>query len=228
MSTDNGLVAEQPAEMPATTHRNHRRFIRFIMGSDTPPASRRSDPFATLAEFSRDPSSTRGRPGSDRRTALWLFESRRLRNPFWNPSRRVSPSRRVPVPPSRAAAIFVERRRADALQLAAAECGLDDVRRVHRAFGRAGADDRVQLVDEENDVLRAANLVHDRFDAFFELAAILRAGDHEREVERDDAFVAEQFGNVSGGNFLRESFDDRGLAHAGFAEENRIVLRAAA
>ena len=52
-------------------------------------------------------------------------------------------------------AVLVERGRADALQLAAGQRGLDDVGGVHRAFGRAGADDGVQLVDEEDDVLRA-------------------------------------------------------------------------
>ena len=75
-------------------------------------------------------------------------------------------------------AVLVERGGADALQFAAAEGGLDDVRGVHRAFGGAGADDRVQLVNEQDDVLGAANLVHDGFDALFELAAILGAGDH--------------------------------------------------
>ena len=89
-------------------------------------------------------------------------------------------------------AVLVEGGRADALHLAAAQRGLDDVRGVHRAFGRTGADDGVQLVDEEDDVLRAANLVHHRLDALLELAAILGAGDHEREVERDDALFAEQ------------------------------------
>ena len=48
-------------------------------------------------------------------------------------------------------AVLVERRRADAAQLAAREQRLQQVRGVDRAFGRAGADDRVQLVDEEDD-----------------------------------------------------------------------------
>ena len=48
-------------------------------------------------------------------------------------------------------AVLVERGRADAAQLAARERGLQHVGRVHRAFGRAGADERVQLVDEEDD-----------------------------------------------------------------------------
>ena len=49
-------------------------------------------------------------------------------------------------------AILVERRGADAPQLAAGERRLQQVGRVAAAFGRAGADDRVQLVDEQDDV----------------------------------------------------------------------------
>ena len=49
-------------------------------------------------------------------------------------------------------AVLVERRRADAAQLAAREHRLQHVRGVHGALGRAGADDRVQLVDEEDDL----------------------------------------------------------------------------
>ena len=48
-------------------------------------------------------------------------------------------------------AIFVERGRADAMQLAARQRGLEHVAGVHRAFGLARADHRVQLVDEQDD-----------------------------------------------------------------------------
>ena len=48
-------------------------------------------------------------------------------------------------------AVLVERGRADRAQLAAREHRLEHVGRVDRALGRAGADDRVQLVDEEDD-----------------------------------------------------------------------------
>ena len=47
-------------------------------------------------------------------------------------------------------AILVERGRADGLQFAAREGRLEDVGRVDRAFSRAGADQRMQLVDEED------------------------------------------------------------------------------
>ena len=125
-------------------------------------------------------------------------------------------------------AVFVERGRADALHLAAAERGLDDVRGVHRAFRRTGADDGVQFVNEQNDVLRAADFVHDGLDALFKLAAILGARDHQREVEGDDALVAQDFRHVAAGDFLRQAFDDGRLAHARFAEQHGIVLGAAA
>ena len=46
-------------------------------------------------------------------------------------------------------AVLVERGRADGVQLAAGEHRLEQVAGVHGALGRAGADDRVQLVDEQ-------------------------------------------------------------------------------
>ena len=47
--------------------------------------------------------------------------------------------------------VFVERGRADAMQLAARQRRLEQVGRVHRAVGLAGADQRVHLVDEQDD-----------------------------------------------------------------------------
>ena len=114
-------------------------------------------------------------------------------------------------------AIFVQRGRADTLQFAPAKRRLDDVRGVHRAFGRTRADNRVQLIDEQNDVFRAANLVHDRFDSLLELSAILGAGDHQREVEGDDLFVAQKLRHIAIRDFLGEPFDNRGFSNSGFA-----------
>ena len=51
-------------------------------------------------------------------------------------------------------AVLVERGRADRAQLAAGQHRLEHVRGVHGALGRARADDRVQLVDEEDELAR--------------------------------------------------------------------------
>ena len=125
-------------------------------------------------------------------------------------------------------AILVERRRADDAQLAAREHRLEHVAGVHRAFGLARADERVHLVDEDDELpSRVGDLLEHRLEALLELAAELRAGDQRAEVERDEPLVLETFGDVAVHDALRESFDDRRLADAGLADEHRIVLRAA-
>ena len=125
-------------------------------------------------------------------------------------------------------AVLVQRGGADALDFAAGEGGLQHVRGVDGAFRPARAHQRVQLVDEEDRVLRAADFVHHRLDPLLELSAVLRPGDHHRQVEDDDAAVGQQFGDVALDDLLGEAFDDGGLADAGLAQEDGVVLRAAA
>ena len=125
-------------------------------------------------------------------------------------------------------AVLVERRRADRAQLAAREHRLQHLRRVDRALGRAGADDRVQLVDEEDDLaLGVLDLGEDGLQPLLELAAVLRAGEERADVERPDALALQALGHVAGDDPLREPLGDRGLADAGLADQHRVVLRAA-
>ena len=124
-------------------------------------------------------------------------------------------------------AVLVERGGADALDLAAGQGRLEDVGGVDRPLGTAGADQGVQLVDEEDRVLGPADLVHDGLDPLFELAAVLGAGDHHREIQDDDPAVAQQLGHVAVDDHLGQALDDRRLADARFAEEHRVVLGAA-
>ena len=124
-------------------------------------------------------------------------------------------------------AVLVERRRADALQLAARQRRLEDVRRVDRALGRAGADERVQLVDEQHRVVGVAQLLDDLLEPLLELAAVLRAGDERADVERQDALVEQRLRHVAGDDAVGEALGDRRLADAGLADERRVVLRPA-
>ena len=125
-------------------------------------------------------------------------------------------------------AVLVERRRADAAQLAAGEHRLEQVGRVDRALGRAGADDGVQLVDEEDDLaLRARDLVEHRLEPLLELAAVLRAREQRADVERPDALALQALRDVAGDDPLRQALDDRRLADARIADQDRVVLRAA-
>ena len=87
-------------------------------------------------------------------------------------------------------AVLVERRRADGAQLAAREHRLQEVRRVDGALGRARADDRVQLVDEEDDLAGGVlDLREHRLQPLLELAAVLRAREQRADVERPHALA---------------------------------------
>ena len=104
------------------------------------------------------------------------------------------------------------RRRA---QLAARERRLEQVGGVDRALGGARADDRVQLVDEQDDLaLGLLDLLQHRLEAVLELAAVLGARDQRADVERDHAAVAQRLGHVARHDALGQALDDRGLADA--------------
>ena len=102
--------------------------------------------------------------------------------------------RRVPLD---VLAVLVQRGRADALQLAAGERRLEDVGGVDGALGGAGADERVQLVDEEDAVAAGAHLLDDLLEALLELAAVLRAGDQRADVEREHALALQRLRHVA-------------------------------
>ena len=123
-------------------------------------------------------------------------------------------------------AVLVERRRADGAQLAAREHRLQHVGGVDRALRRARADDRVQLVDEDDQLaLGGSDLPEHGLQPLLELAAVLRAGEQRADVERPHALALQPLRHVAGDDPLREPLDDRGLAHAWIADQHGVVLR---
>ena len=108
-----------------------------------------------------------------------------------------------------------------------ASIGLRMRRRVDRAFGGAGADERVQLVDEQDDVAARADLLQHLLEALLEVAAVAGAGDERAEVERVELLALERLGHVARRRCLRQALDDGGLADAGLADQHRVVLGAA-
>src|SRR5216683_7671843 len=125
-------------------------------------------------------------------------------------------------------AVLVQSRRADALDLSASKCGLEDIGSVDSTFRRAGADESVKLVDEQHDLTTRPDLVEDFLESLFELAAVLGAGDQGAHVEGQHALVLKRLRNVTHVDLLRQTLSDRGLAHAGLADEGRVVLGSAA
>ena len=124
-------------------------------------------------------------------------------------------------------AVFVEGGGADALDFAACKGGLEHVGGIEGAAGAAGADDGVYLVYKYNDVRVFLQLVEHSLHAFLELAAVFGACHEGGEVERDDPFVVEGARNTALDDAQCQTLGNGAFAHAGFADEDGVVLFAA-
>ena len=124
-------------------------------------------------------------------------------------------------------AVLVERGGADGLQFAARQRRFEDVGRVETALRRACTHDGVYLVDEDDRILGLAQFVEQLLHALFEFAAEFRAGHQRRDVERIEPLARDGVGNVARCDPQREPLDDGALAHARFADQDRIVFLAA-
>ena len=83
----------------------------------------------------------------------------------------------------------------------------------------------MQLVDEEDDApLALFDLVEDGFQPLLELAAELRARDERAHIQGEDGLVLKPFWDIAAHDTLRQPLHDGGLAHAGLADEDGIVL----
>ena len=90
-------------------------------------------------------------------------------------------------------AVLVEGGGADGPQFAARELRLHDVRRVGRPLGRARADERVQFVNEQDDLPFAGDdLLEEGLEAVLEFAPVFRPGDHRAQVHRHEPLVLER------------------------------------
>ena len=86
----------------------------------------------------------------------------------------------------------------------------------------------MKLVNEDY-VMRVLNqLAHNLLQALFKLPAIFRARDYQAEVERENPLILQKRWDITAHDSLRETFDDGGLADAGFANQHWIIFRAAA
>src|SRR5918997_1154516 len=125
-------------------------------------------------------------------------------------------------------AVLVDGRRPDHLHVAPGQGGLEYVPRIHRPLGSPGPGDVVQFVDKEDDLsLGAFDLVYDALQPLLELAEKLRSGHERAHVQGYHASVPQDLGYVALDHLFGQPFDDRGLADAGFADQDGVVLGSA-
>ena len=85
----------------------------------------------------------------------------------------------------------------------------------------------MDLVDERDDLpVGVLDLFQHALQAFLEFATVFGAGHHGAQVERDELLVLQGSGHIAGDDALGQSFYDGGFAHAGLADQHRVVLGA--
>ena len=115
----------------------------------------------------------------------------------------------------------------DDLDFSAREGRLQDGGGVDGAFGGARTNDGVDLVDEEDVILGALELLDDLLHTLLELSAVLGASHEGGQVKGPDLLAAQDVGHVAGGYELGQALDDGGLAHARVPQDEWVVLLAA-
>ena len=85
----------------------------------------------------------------------------------------------------------------------------------------------MDFIDEQDDVATRADFFQHLLQTLFEVTAIATTRHEGAEVERVELLVRERLRDVVADDALSKALNDGGLADAWFANEHRIVLRAA-
>src|SRR5262249_32352905 len=123
-------------------------------------------------------------------------------------------------------AVLIQRRGADRLQLAPGQHRLQDRGRVDRALRGTGADQGVQLVDEQDDVAAGPDLLEHLLQPLFEVTAVPGPRDQRAEVERVQLLVLEGLRHLALDDLLGQALHHGGLPYAGLSAQHRVVLGA--
>ena len=120
--------------------------------------------------------------------------------------------------------VFVERGRPYALDFPAGKRRFEHGRGVDRSLGGTGADEGMDLVDEDDDLGMIGELLHDGLEALFELSPVLGACHQGAEVELDDPLLQQGLWHEAAHDPLGETLGDGRLADPRFSDEDGIVL----
>src|SRR5205085_634609 len=121
-------------------------------------------------------------------------------------------------------AVLVQRGRADTAQFATCQGRLQHIGRANRALSPARANDGMQLVYENDDILGLAQLFEYGFDALLKLSAEHRAGYHAADVQRDNTLAVQIGRDIAIVDTARQSFDDGCLTNARLTNQHRVIL----
>ena len=121
-------------------------------------------------------------------------------------------------------AVFLSCRRANAMEFATSEFRLEHVAQIHRAFGLARAHNVVEFIDEHQRIAIFFDSVNHIFKTLFKVATVFCTSHQRRQIKCKDLLALQSIRHITAVNTFSKAFDNRGLTHARFTDQARIVL----
>ena len=125
-------------------------------------------------------------------------------------------------------AVFGPGRRGDGFQRATGKRRLQQIGGIARSRSTPSADQRVGLVDEQDDGGgRGLHFVDHRAQALLKFAFHRSSRLHQADIQRAKPVATQGRRNIARGDALGKAFDHRRLADTGLARQDRVILAAA-
>ena len=122
-------------------------------------------------------------------------------------------------------AVFVQGGRADAVQFAACQSRFQHIARIHCTVGFTRADQSMDFVDENQGITVVfRQIVQHAFQALFKFATVFCTGNQCRQIQNQQAFIAQGFGHFAINNTLRQAFNNSGFTHTRLTNQHRVVF----
>ena len=111
------------------------------------------------------------------------------------------------------------------MQFASCQHRFQHVSGIHRAVGLSGADDQVQLIDEQNDFSVAlSDFLQNGFQTLLEFATVFCTGYQGSHIEGENGFIFQALRYIAVGDSLGQAFYDCGFTNTRLTDQNRIVF----
>src|SRR5699024_8676271 len=119
-------------------------------------------------------------------------------------------------------AVLVQGGGTDGLQLTAGQPRLEQRGGVDRTLGGTGADEGVDLIDEQDDVAALVDLLEDLLQALLEVTAVTGTRDQGTQVEGVDLLILQGLRDLAVDDVQGQALDDGGLTHTGLTDGDRL------
>ena len=125
-------------------------------------------------------------------------------------------------------AILVQSCRTDTLNLSASQRRFQHIGSIQATSGTSGTHDRVDLVDEQNDIPVLRQLGENRLHSLLELSTVFRTCHDRSNIQRNDTFVKQHAGNFLLHDPQCQSLGNSRFTDTRITDQHRIVLLPAA